>query len=95
MWPKNADRMANSVALIRLLLEAVWSGSTLFAQSCLSENLGSIGVGSNEVLKVLEFFHVLKQLMSEKHSIRFYTSYTYKLYDNKWPTNYNLNAIPF
>ena len=32
MGPKDADGMANS---------AVWSGSTTFAQTCLSENFGS------------------------------------------------------
>ena len=36
MYPNDADGMANSLALIR----AVWPGSTLFAQTCLSENLG-------------------------------------------------------
>ena len=33
MRPKNADRIANT---------AVWSGSALFAQTYLSENLGSL-----------------------------------------------------
>ena len=33
MHPKDADGIANS---------AVWSGSTLFAQTCLSENLGPL-----------------------------------------------------
>ena len=37
MSPKDADRMANSVDL-----GAVWSGSALFAQTYLSENLGSL-----------------------------------------------------
>ena len=35
MDPKDADGMGNN-------LGAVWSGSTLFAQSCQSENLGPI-----------------------------------------------------
>ena len=37
---KDADRMANSVDTDQTApKEAVWSGSTLFAQTCLSENL--------------------------------------------------------
>ena len=35
MSPKDADGMANSV-------DPVWSGSALFAQPYLSENLGSL-----------------------------------------------------
>ena len=44
MRSKDADGMANSVApdLTALGAEAVWSGSTLFAQTCLSENLGKL-----------------------------------------------------
>ena len=41
--PKDADRMANSVDPDQTApLRAVWSGSALFAQTCLSENLGSL-----------------------------------------------------
>ena len=35
MSPDDADGMVNSVG-------AVWSGSALFAQTCLSENLGKL-----------------------------------------------------
>ena len=43
MGPKYADGMANSVDPDQTApLGAVWSGSTLFAQACLSENLGSL-----------------------------------------------------
>ena len=55
MHPKDAERIANSVdpdqtALIANSVDpdqtapvgAVWSGSTLFAQAYLSENLGSL-----------------------------------------------------
>ena len=43
MHPKDADRMANSVDPDQIApLEAVWSGSARFAQTCLSENLGSL-----------------------------------------------------
>ena len=41
MYSKEADRMANSVDPDQTApYEAVWSGSTLFAQICLSKNLG-------------------------------------------------------
>ena len=38
MGPKDADGMANGVDPVQTAL--VWSGSALFAQTCLSENLG-------------------------------------------------------
>ena len=43
MSPNNADGMANSVDPDQIApLGAVWSGSALFAQTSLSENLGSL-----------------------------------------------------
>ena len=39
MHPKDAERIANSVDPDQT---AVWSGSALFAQACLSKNLGSL-----------------------------------------------------
>ena len=43
MSPNNADGMANSVDPDQIApLGAVWSGSALFAQACLSENLGPL-----------------------------------------------------
>ena len=43
MCPKDADRMANSVDPDQTApLGAVWSGSALFAQTYLSENLGTL-----------------------------------------------------
>ena len=43
MSPNNADGMANSVDPDQTApLGAVWSGSALFAQAYLSENLGSL-----------------------------------------------------
>ena len=43
MSPNNADGMANSVDSDQTApREAVWSGSALFAQAYLSENLGSL-----------------------------------------------------
>ena len=47
MSPNDADRMANSVDPDQTApLGAVWSGSALFAQACLSENLGSLRYSS-------------------------------------------------
>ena len=41
--PKDVDGIANSVDPDQTApLGAVWSGSALFAQTCLSENLGSL-----------------------------------------------------
>ena len=46
MCPNNADKMANSVDPDQTApLGAVWSGSALFAQAYLSENLGSLRYG--------------------------------------------------
>ena len=43
MRPKDADRLANSVDPDQTApVGAVWSGSALFAQTYLSENLGSL-----------------------------------------------------
>ena len=46
MSPNDADGMANSVDPDQTApLGAVWSGSALFAQTYLSENLGSLRYG--------------------------------------------------
>ena len=42
MHPKDADRMATSVNPDQTATLAVCSGSTLFAQTYLSENLGKL-----------------------------------------------------
>ena len=42
MSPNNAEGMANSVDPDQTAPLAVWTGSTLFAQDYLSENLGSL-----------------------------------------------------
>ena len=45
MSPNDADGMANSVDPDQTApVGAVWSGSALFAQTCLSENLGKLRV---------------------------------------------------
>ena len=43
MHPKDAAGLANSEDHDETPLGAVWSSSALFAQTCLSENLGSLG----------------------------------------------------
>ena len=54
MHPNDADGMTNSVDPDRTgPLEAVQSGSTLFAQTCLSENLRSLRYKQN--LATLKF----------------------------------------
>ena len=42
MHPKDADRMANSADPDLTAPGAVWSVSTLFAQTCLSEKFGTL-----------------------------------------------------
>ena len=42
MRPKCVEGMSNSVDPDQTAPSAVWSGFTLFAQICLSENLGSL-----------------------------------------------------
>ena len=53
MHLKYADKLANSVDPDQNApLEAVWSGSSVFAQTCLSENLKSYGTCiKNSLLK--------------------------------------------
>ena len=56
MSPNDADRMANSVDPDQTApLGAVWSGSALFAQAYLSENLGSLRYTVCPDLSVLFF----------------------------------------
>ena len=42
MRPNDADGIINSVDPDQTAHGAVWLGSALFAQACLSENLGSL-----------------------------------------------------
>ena len=54
MCPKGGDGMANSVDPYQIAnLGAVWSGSTLFAQACLSENLDHYGTGKSQEVQCL------------------------------------------
>ena len=58
MNPIDADGMANSVDPDQTApLGAVWSGSALFAQAYLSENLGSLRY-KNALVFVLFYFHL-------------------------------------
>ena len=63
MSPNNADGMANSVDPDQT---AVWSGSALFAQAYLSENLGSL---KYLVLHVLPSLFLLFQIFHKNMSI--------------------------
>ena len=46
MSPKDVDRIANSVDPDQTAPRgAVWSGSTLFAQTCVSETVGTLQYG--------------------------------------------------
>ena len=60
MSPNDADGMANSVDPDQTApLGAVWSGSALFVQTYLSENLGSLRkIGPLKVNKSFLFFYV-------------------------------------
>ena len=59
MSPNDADRMANSVDPDQTApLGAVWSGSALFAQAYLSENLGSLRYMCLALPKILMFVPV-------------------------------------
>ena len=58
MSPNDADGMANSVDPDQTApLGAVWSGSALFAQAYLSENLGSLRYLWLFVYKTLHLFY--------------------------------------
>ena len=57
MHPKEAERTANSVDPDQTApLGAVWSGSALFAQTCLSENLGKLRYYSFRMQSLLDLF---------------------------------------
>ena len=54
MCPNHAEGVANSVDPDQIAppLGTVWSGSKLFAQACLSENLGSLQYNTQNQLKL-------------------------------------------
>ena len=56
MCPKGGDGMANSVDPYQMAnLGAVGSGSTLFAQACLSENLDHYGTGKSQEVQCCDW----------------------------------------
>ena len=56
MSPNDADGMANSVDPDQTApLGAVWSGSALFAQAYLSENLGSLRYLKDRVFQIIRY----------------------------------------
>ena len=62
MDPKDAERNANSVDSDQTApLGAVWSGSALFAQTCLSENL------EEHYSTLLIYFTVNARIAKQKH----------------------------
>ena len=66
MSPNDADGMANSVDPDQSApLGAVWSGSALFAQAYLSENLGSL----RYFLAVFCSFFRMPNLQENKHHL--------------------------
>ena len=55
MYQKDADGNANSVVPDQTAtLGAVWSGSALFAQTYLSENLGSLGNSDVKFINIVK-----------------------------------------
>ena len=83
MHPKDAEGIANSVDPDQTApLGAVWSGSALFANTYLSENLGKLWysvslkfslilTGSWEILKMGHFTHLLDlfyKMKTQNHS---------------------------
>ena len=83
MSPNDADRMANSVDPDQTApLGAVWSGSALFAQAYLSEDLGSLRY---------EFFFVLNteiKLSFSSYVVDFTSFIKDKFLLANFPTNY-------
>ena len=62
MHPKDAERIANSVDPDQTTpLGAVWSGSALFAQTCLSENLGILRYYLKIVLRTIPLLAIYYQ----------------------------------
>ena len=73
MSPKDADGMANSVDPDQTApVGAVWSGSTLFAQTCLSENLGKLRYNDDETVTLYK--SAWKAKMIYMYSIHLFTS---------------------
>ena len=83
MCPEDADRMANSVDPDQTApLGAVWSGSALFSQTCLSENLGSLRYIVSKLFKycpIIQYypkFSVLPQFFSITPNFQYIAPHT-------------------
>ena len=64
MGANNAEGIANSIDPDQTALGVVWSGSALFAQACLSENLGSLRYHSKVSHLCISFSSVTKTTRS-------------------------------
>ena len=70
MCPKGADGMANSVDPdLTATSEAVWSGSTLFANTCVSENLGPLQYVLMQYQPLLCLHNPVKFLFSKHQTL--------------------------
>ena len=81
--------------LIRLLPAAVWSGSTLFTPTCLSENLGSLQylfVSSQQLVYFLVQFIFTIFYKWEQNAMKFSTTF---LINEAKMTHENLLIIPY
>ena len=67
MSPNDADRMANSVDPDHIAPLEVWSGSALFAQAYLSENLGSLRYCSSSLIYHKVFGQILIGLGKQRN----------------------------
>ena len=77
MHPKSADRKANSVDPDQT--GAVWSGSTLFAETGLSENLGTLRYIMNATTKMnKKFLHTV--VMNKLCRVTDTSLYIYQLF---------------
>ena len=72
MHPKDAEGIANSVDPDQTALGAVWSGSALFAQTCLSQNLGIL-----QYILCIMFYGNLEQKEFFQLIIRFFQLFRY------------------
>ena len=68
----SADPLANSADPDQTApLGAVWSGSTLFAQTCLSENVGIMVISASHIESLLTFLSLVIQMLSTRKQNNF------------------------
>ena len=85
MSPNDADGMANSVDPDQTTpLGAVWSGSALFAQAYLSENLGSLQYDAMKDCPPYQYKHISKghYLILERKAISYFKGRSSRI--SKW-----------